>query len=398
MEDVIGQRIRQLRLARGLTQQALADATGGLVTKQSISKYERGKSQPSPQVAGKLAEALDVKGVDLIREPSARIEFEAYRKFAKLGKRRRQQIESLIRHRLEKRLELQDLLGQLRDTEIPSKTWTVKTLQEAEAAAEGLRELWDLGKNPIANITDVLEEHHVHVLSIDTSDYFDGVSAYAYDNSVLLAAAVISHAGRPGERQRLSLAHELAHLVLDVEETDDFDEEDAAFRMGAAFLVPASTLLRNVGERRRSISLQELLLLKQEYGMSMQALLYRLKDLEIISQHHYKEWFINISKRGWRKKEPRELPPEKPKWLRRSTLRAFAEELISKEEAGRLLEEDLDSLDEDMPMTFIRRRSFMDLPLEERHRILEQQAAELKSHYEEDSEREELQGGDIIDY
>ena len=394
--DVKGARIRQLRLAGGLTQQDLADATGGLVTKQSISKYERGKAQPSPQVLTKLAEVFGVKAADLFRPPTARIEFEAYRKFSRLGKRKQTQIEHHIRRKLEERLRLQDLLGQLRGGPVPSKMWTVSTLGEAEEAAEALRDRWDLGRAPIASITDTLEDHHVHVLLLGTSEDFDGVSAYAYLGGELLAAAVVCHAGRPGERQRLSLAHELAHLVLDVEETEDFDEEGAAFRMGGAFLAPASSLLESVGRRRRSIPLQELLLLKRRYGMSMQALLYRLKDLEVISQHHYRQWCIRINKMGWRKEEPEELPPEQPGWLRRSVLRAYAEELISKEEAERLLGRPLGESEE--PVTLTRRRSFMKLSLEERRRILKRQAKEMRKHYEGDTERAGLQGGDIAEY
>lgn len=397
MQDVRGKRIRQLRSARGMTQQQLADATGGLVTKQSISKYERGKSQPSSVVLGKLAEVFEVKTADLSREPAARIEFEAYRKFARLGKRKQEQIESIIRRKLEDRLRLQDLLGQLRDVEVPSKMWTVGSREEAEEAAEALRDEWELGRAPIADVTDVLEDHYVHVLSIDVSDDFDGVSVYAYDGDTPLAAAVVCHHGRPGERQRLNLAHELAHLVLEVEESDDFDEEDAAYRMGGAFLAPAGPLLRDVGERRRSIQFQELLILKQHYGMSVQALLYRLKDLGVISRHHYKQWFIHLGKMGWRKEEPGELPTEEPKWLRRSILRAYSEKLLSKEEAERLLGESVGD-EEDAPTTLVRRRSFMELPVEERRRILARQAKDLQEHYEDGPERKKLQAGDITEY
>lgn len=397
MQDVRGKRIRQLRLARGLTQQQLADATGGLVTKQSISKYERGKSQPSSVVLRKLAEVFGVKTADLFREPAARIEFEAYRKFARLGKRKQEQIESIIRRKLEARLRIQDLLGQLRDVDVPSKMWTVSSPEEAEEAADALRDVWELGRDPIANVTDVLEDRHVHVLSIDASDDFDGVSVHAYDNSIPLAAAVVCHRGRPGERQRLNLAHELAHLVLDVEETDDFDEEDAAYRMGAAFLAPAGPLLRDVGERRQSLQLQELLILKRHYGMSVQALLYRLKELNVISQNHFKQWFIHLGKMGWRKEEPGELPAEEPKWLRQSVLRAYSEELLSKEEAERLLGEPVGG-EAETPTSLVRRRSFMELPLEERRRMLARQAKNLQEHYDADSERKELQAGDITEY
>jgi Zn-dependent peptidase ImmA (M78 family)/transcriptional regulator with XRE-family HTH domain len=388
-----------------MTQQDLADATGGLVTKQSVSKYERNRSQPSPAVLRKLAEAFGVKTADLFREPPARIAFEAYRKFARLGKRKQEEIESRIRERLEERLRVQDLLGELRGTDIPAKTWKVSLPEDAEAAAEELRRKWALGQAPIASITDVLEEHRIHVLALDVDDDFDGVSAFAYENDggeddgALLAAAVVCHQNCPGGRQRLSLAHELAHLVLDVDEEatpEGFDEEKAAYRMGAAFLAPAGPLLREVGRRRRSLQIQELLLLKRRYGMSVQALLFRLKDLEVISESQFRQWFIRIGKLGWRKEEPQPLAPEEPQWLRRSVLRAFSEELISQAEAERLLGE---PIGEEEEAALARQRSFMNLPSEERRGVLRRQAQRLTSHYEENAEeRQSAQGGDITEY
>jgi hypothetical protein len=183
---------------------------------------------------------------------------------------------------------------------------------------------------------------------------------------------------------------------LDVEESEDFDEEDAAYRMGAAFLAPKKPLIRDVGKRRESLQLQELLLLKEEYGMSIQALLYRLKDLGVITDHHHRQWSIHINKMGWRKSEPEELPPEEPKWLRRSVYRAYSEGLISEEEAERLIEE---SPDGDTPPTLQRRRSFMDLPVEERREVLQKQADEMEEHYRQNrADRVEIQGGDVYDY
>jgi Zn-dependent peptidase ImmA (M78 family)/DNA-binding XRE family transcriptional regulator len=381
-----------------MTQQDLADATDGLVTKQSISKYERGKSQPSPEVLRALARAFEVRIADLAREPVADIEFIAYRKSSRLGKRKQEHVQSLVRRELEDRLHVQDLLGQVRDIDLPVKHWNVTSPQDAENAAMELRRLWDLGRDPIANVTSTLEERHIYVISLDAPDKFDGISALAHDESdEPIAAAVACQDGRPGERQRLNLAHELAHLVQRVEESDDFDEEKAAFRLGAAFLVPDRALKRDVGTRRQTIQLQELLLLKQRYGVSMQALLYRMKDLEIISAHHYKQWFIQISKQGWRTSEPEELPRETADWFRRSVLRAYSEELLPKKEAERMLNERIERKAKDDAL--IRRREFMKLSPEERGKILRKQAEDMASYYEEHKEEtDEFQGGDIIEY
>jgi len=169
-----------------------------------------------------------------------------------------------------------------------------------------------------------------------------------------------------------------------------------AFRMGAAFLAPRSPLLRDVGRRRQSLQLQELLLLKKEYGMSLQALLYRLKELEVISEHQHRQWSIEINRAGWRTSEPDELPPEKPKWLQRSVYRAFSEGLISEDEAKRFIGE---APERGTPSTLRRRHSFMDLPVEERRQVLAKQAEDMQEHYRETrSDRIKIQGGSLHEY
>ncbi|MFA4846505.1 MAG: helix-turn-helix transcriptional regulator, partial [Patescibacteria group bacterium] len=68
-----GQRIKQLRMARGLSLEELATELGGIVTKQALSKYENDKAKPSLVVLNKLAATLGVKAAHLWEEPSVRV-------------------------------------------------------------------------------------------------------------------------------------------------------------------------------------------------------------------------------------------------------------------------------------------------------------------------------------
>jgi len=54
----------------------------------------------------------------------------------------------------------------------------------------------------------------------------------------------------------------------------------------------------------------------------------------------------------------------------------------------------------EIPVKFqnISRREFMKLPLEERRRILAEQAKLMLRHYQQHKEWQELQTGDLIDY
>ena len=391
---MISARLKQLRLARGLSLEALAAEMGGIVTKQALSKYEQDKAQPSREVLNKLAAALNVNATYLWSEPGVEVGFFGYRKRTRLTKKEQERIKSTVRQALEERVRLQDILQPGNGVDIPVQSLVVKTLNDAERAAEELRERWNLGLDPIASVTTILEAHHVHVIEVKASETFDGISAVVHDDQgQIKAAAVVVRQGISGERQRFSLIHELAHLVLKVR--PGCDEEKASSRFASAFLSPANIIYREVGSKRSFLQPQELLLLKQQLGMSVQALLYRLRDLGIITESYYKRWCIDISKLGWRKQEPLEMPPEQPTWLRQGVLRAISEGVITHEEVQRMLGEDIEM---EQSLTLIQRRAFMKLPLEERRRILAQQAEKMVAHYEEDTEWRELGGGDVVEY
>jgi len=387
-------RLKQLRLARGLSLEALSAELGGVVTKQALSKYEQGKAQPAPRILTKLAAVLGVKAAHLFSEPDINVQFIAYRKVSRLPKREQERIESYVSYCLEERVWLQQLIYPEEQVRLPVLAYSVETLEDVEKAAKELRSLWKLGLDPIANVTRMLEDNFVHVLDLETQDGFDGISAVAYENEdQVLAAAAVTRSGIAGERQRLNLLHELGHLVLRVSAA--VDEEKAAFRFGAAFLAPAELIYQEVGRKRTSINFQELILLKLRFGVSLQALLYRLKDLGIITESLYRDCFIRINKNGWKRQEPKELPPEQPQWLFQNALRALAEKLITREKAKELLTKPVSA---DGPLENVERQAFLRLPMVERNRILAEQAEKMIDFYEQDIEWRQFKEEGFIDY
>ncbi|MCG8346354.1 MAG: ImmA/IrrE family metallo-endopeptidase [Chloroflexales bacterium] len=149
-----------------------------------------------------------------------------------------------------------------------------------------------------------------HVIELDTDEGFDGIAAVARDDEQhVLAATVVTRRGMSGERQRLNLAHEVGHIVLDPKET--LDVEQVAFRFGAALLAPSQVVRQRFGARRTFIQLDELILMKQFFGLSIQALLRRLYVLGIITESYYKQWCIDINRLGIRRHEPAELPSDR---------------------------------------------------------------------------------------
>ena len=391
---MLGERLRRFRLARGMSLGGLEAAIDGTVSAQTLSKYERGKMEPTATTLNQIASGLGVKSAQLWGEPPCHIEWIAFRKRARLGKRERERIQSFVAEELEKRVQLQEQIYEGNALEFPVLSVPVRNLEDAEEAALVLRSTLNLGIDPIANLIDVLEDHYIHIIEIEANEAFDGISALARDNdNKPLAAAIATRSGVPGDRQRLNIAHELGHLILEL--CEGVDPEKAAFRFGAAFLAPAEQLRRDVGEKRSRIQRRELFYLKKRYGMSMQAMLFRLRDLGIITNTYYKRWCIQINKLGWKKHEPIEMLPEKPVRFHQQVLRALSEEFISEIEAEQLLN-NVVKLSTNPLLS--ERGQFLALPKRERHRILSEQAKEMADFYEHDTEWREWEGGPIVEY
>jgi Zn-dependent peptidase ImmA (M78 family) len=176
-----------------------------------------------------------------------------------------------------------------------------------------------------------LEDRRIKIGLIEGFQEFDACTFVADD-----APVIVTKAGLPGDRQRFNLAHELGHLVMIIDHT--VDEEKAAHRFASAFLVPASTVLFELGQHRSQLDFNELYLLKRKYGLSMQAWIYRSRDLGIIGENTTEKLYRLFSQKGWKKKEPGEaLPPEEPLRFRRLVYHALAEDLISQTRAKELL-------------------------------------------------------------
>jgi transcriptional regulator with XRE-family HTH domain len=62
----IGDRLRNLRVRRALTQQELAERAG--VGKNTVNRVERNEGEPHMSTLRKLAKALDVDPAELIEE------------------------------------------------------------------------------------------------------------------------------------------------------------------------------------------------------------------------------------------------------------------------------------------------------------------------------------------
>lgn len=371
-----GERIKQLRTARGYSLGDLAEAMGGVVTKQSLSKYENDRATPRPTVLISLARALDVKAAQLVAAPQFEFEVVAYRAMASLPARERQAIENRIELELESRLLLMDRLGIEPSIPFDGKPIDVNDLPATEDAAEQLRDKWELGSGPIASVVDALEAKDVHLIDVDTDRKFDGLAVFAKDQSGRrVACGMATRRQASKARQRMSHAHELGHLAMRLAE--DIDAERAASRFAGAFLFPEHAVRAEFGDRRSRVTTDELLIAKKRWGMSIQAVLYRLNELEVLDDASYKWWCMRINRAGWKIGEPGDEPAEASSWVRTYAHRAAAEGLIAQE----TLAEYLPRANTRSVAGDLDRRALAKLPLADRRAVLKAHAEAIADEY-----------------
>jgi Zn-dependent peptidase ImmA (M78 family)/DNA-binding XRE family transcriptional regulator len=330
--EVFAHRLRQARLATGLSLEQLANRLRRPVTKQALSKLESARAKPSMTTLADLSDALGVGAAWLMSRPQITVRWIGYRKHSTLPKGKQDSITAVATKRIEGELRLRTLFGAGTTGAMPTEI-EAASLQAAEEAANRIRKAWGLGDGPISGLVETLEERGVVVLAWRETEKFDGLSGWANDDTPV----VVVNAIRPPDRVRFDAAHELGHLVIACADPEA-DQEALAHRFAAALLVPRPAALQELGERRRDLSMPELGLLKQRWGLSMQAWARRAYDCGIIGQTTYRHLNIQFRTRGWHRREPFDYDGrEEPLLFRRLLWRALEEGIVSANEAREML-------------------------------------------------------------
>ena len=243
---MLGTRLRQARLAAGLSLEGLAAKLEHPVSKQALSKYEKGLAQPNPTRISDISQALNVTASSLLAEDAIEIKWEAFRKHAKLSKARQNQLTAIAQQKVEAEFRLRRLfhLGDWHDLPGPIE---VRNFNDCEYAAATLRMHWSLGDRPIDGLLELIEERGGSIIGWHQEWGFDALSGWAGRSPILVLNTAV-----PPDRQRFNAAHELGHLVM--EQTGDAKMDELfAHRFAAAFLVPAEAARRELGTHRRGL-------------------------------------------------------------------------------------------------------------------------------------------------
>ena len=332
--DGIGKNLKRIRLLKNLS---LKDAGNLLnMTATAISKYEKGEILPDSKKLIDFANAYNVKSIELLKAYNVpKMKFTSFRKKKRLTGRNLELLEEIIQNEVAKYLEIIEM-NNIDTDNIKLKKYLCNDLENVEKAANDFRNYIKISnKQPISDLINILENLGIIIIQIKNPDNrfddFDGLSEIVNNIPVIVLLDGI----KDGARQRFTIAHELGHLILNIN-NNELDEERICNRFASALLMPKEAIINEFGYSRGNINFFELTAFKNEFKVSYTAIVYRLKDLNIISEYLYKKLSIFLSQRIG-KNDPKPIQPEKSFQFKKIVYKLEADEIISINKACELL-------------------------------------------------------------
>ncbi len=306
------ERLTVARQLNQLTKSELASAID--VTSSALSQYERGTSRPTGSTLAKLALKLGVHPEFFMKElplPDAgEAHFRSLRSSTK-AERAQAVAEAFLLWDMVRVFQQHVRLPAVEVPHLPLPESATRI--DIESTALNVRAAWGLPDGPVGNVVRQLERHGVVVTRLAfASRRLDAFSIELGDRPFVILGADKGDAAR----SRLDAAHELGHLVIhdDVEPGDGIVERQA-HQFAAAFLMPAEQVRQILPSR---FDLTRLIDLKHQWGVSIAALLYRARELGVMTDAVYRRAVTFMSAQGYRVREPAPIgSPEHPVLLER---------------------------------------------------------------------------------
>jgi Zn-dependent peptidase ImmA (M78 family)/DNA-binding XRE family transcriptional regulator len=305
---IIGERLKEVREARKMTQEELSQRIS--ITRSSISAFEKGFKFPSIQTVEQLSKELNIPMAYLQNQRpvrSSRVGPLSYRKKFRASQAVQNQMS-----RLEEWLEdIYSVYNTYIDFPeinfLPADLIDYENLSDddIEKIAGDLRTQWGMGLGPIENLTDFIEANGIVIGRAVLESDIEAVSVWRSQRPHILVNKAITAC----VRIRMSLAHELGHLVLHrLVNEEDYDndqkyalmEKQAAFFAGC-FLFPRPSFYKEFHSTR----IDSLLMLKKRWKISMGAIVMRAKNLVLATDNNVRTFYKQLSAKGYsRTREP----------------------------------------------------------------------------------------------
>lgn len=331
-------RSSNLKRARTLRRYSITDLAEALdISQTSLSGYENGKRNPSIDNLNKIAKLLDFP-VQFFYTDLNDNELKKgngfFRKYSRVPKRDREAVEELafftwrVFCKMEAKLNFPKYNGFIQ----VEKSSSFKQIPRdyIENVAKEIRKKFDFGNGPLINLTGFMESQGIILSFLDLGEMRIDAYTNVFDGTPII---ILNSQRISSSRIRFNLAHELAHLLFHIDYLHEYQagdkysiiEEEANYFAGC-LLLPEDGLRNDLS----AINMQYLITLKQHWVVSVGAIITRSEQCDLISSEHALHLRQQISRNGWRKKEPLddELEIEKPVLLE-SAMKLIESKIIS---------------------------------------------------------------------
>ena len=325
--------LRYYRLKNSMTKKELAKKSD--LTSMAITNYENGTRKPSMDTLKKLAAVLNVHVSDFLAVRNDKLVFThgEFRKTSTLPAAKQDYVRESVEEYFSRFYTIVELLGGEVLPEAPD-CHTLAMTGDVEADARAMRRHLGIAEEgPVNDLITILENKGILIYACDIeSNKFSGMNGFVNDRPYIIVNGNMSP-----ERNRSTIAHELAHLVFDwPDDMAEKDAEDTATAIAGAFLFPKADAIRELGIRRNRVT-NDMTLVCREYGISMFLLVKRAHIANIISKDAAQRFYVSASRFGWRTNEPSRIAPEKPNLFEQLVFRAVSEGEISIQRGAELL-------------------------------------------------------------
>ncbi len=304
------------RESKGMSQSEVAGAVA--VQQGTISKIESGLLPPSPDLVSAFAHEFEFPEqfffeTDRVYGFNSTVFFH----------RKRQSISDRILRKLHAQMNISrmrvrklklsfDLKAQFRFQPMDPREYS----GGVSAIARLVRQMWLLPPGPVRNLVGAIEDAGGIVIDYDFgTKQADAISEWVADSPPIFL--VNTNDEIPWDRRRLTLAHELGHVIMHaVPNFPNPEMEEEANEFAAEFLMPRKEIKPSL----YSLTMAKLAELKRYWRVSMQALIERARQLKTITEYQRKLFYMNLNRNGRsRLHEPleHEYAPERPELYRR---------------------------------------------------------------------------------
>lgn len=308
---VIPSRITEAREARAMSMEDLARSIG--ITRQAVSKYERGITAPSQGTLQLISFSLGFP-IDFFYKIEQHANAGSSPLFFRSNSNITKKVKSACRYQVKWTDEIKKQLEVYVDfvnLNLPTidKDYTDLTNEDIEELALSIRKKWGVNDDPIRDLIGLLENQGIIITQFGENNLcpFKGIDAFSCwkDGTPYI---LYHHTQKSAVRTRFSILHELGHLVMHSSIIEDDSVKNTiidfadmqADRFAAAFLLPATTFPRDI----HSTSLASLEIIKRKWGAAMSTIIKRCETLDLLTVNQIGYLKRQMTVKKYWKKEP----------------------------------------------------------------------------------------------